>query len=239
MKRVDWGKIKKLLKHEKAKPIAFFAFYFIFFLFLAIIFRLDPKTPPSTTKSKPKNYYNLGKIEDANYHFKYDYNINGIAISFEGDKNGVRERFTKTQDNTITNYYAFKNLFMKEENNIWKKEANPYLYYNLLQVDKIREILDSATFISKTEYQDERKSYNYQISTTTLEKITNNNIIDIADIPNEITITMDDDYYVENIKYSINSYAKFLDPNINNASLAMDYSDFGNIKEIEEPENID
>ena len=237
MKKVNFKKIYEYVKDPKNKPVLFFGFYFFFFLVLAILFIISPHNKNvETTRKTPKeeHYYNLGKIEDANYHFKYTYNINNNITSFEGDRNGVRQLFTRTYGDTFNNFYGYRNLFMMENNHVWEKCDNPYVLSELFDVSVIREILEKATFMSKTEFQNKRYSYNYNISTTTLEKIINNNSIDLDDVPNEVTITMDDDYYVYKIEYNLSSFYKYKDPSSNGFSLKLEFSDFGNIKEIEE-----
>ena len=237
MKKINFRKIYEYVRDPKNKPVLFFGFYFVFFLVLAILFRMSPNTTNvKTTNKTPKSehYYNLGKIEDANYHFKYDYNINNVITSFEGDRNGVRQLFTRTFGEINNNFYGYRNLFMMENNHVSEKCDSPYVLSELFDVSVIRKILDKATFMSKTEFQNKRYSYNYNISTTTLEKIINNNSIDLDDVPNEITITMDDDYYVYKIEYNLSSFYKYKDPSSNGFSLKLEFSDFGNIKEIEE-----
>ena len=238
MKKVDVKTIYKYVRDPKNRPVLFFGFYFILFICLAVLFRIAPSTPTQTNlKTTPKNghYYNLGKLEDANYHFKYNYNVDGSTAKFEGDRNGIRQLFTRNYNNTLDNFYGYRNLFMINSNNTWIKSDNPYLYSEFLDVDVIREILKKATFMSKTEYQNKKYSYTYNISTTTLEKIINNNIIDIEDPVNEVIITMDEDYYVEKIEYNLDSFIKYQNPNSSMLRLNLEFSDFGNIKEIQEP----
>ena len=237
MKKINFRKIYEYVRDPKNKPVLFFGFYFIFFLVLAILFRMSPNTTNiKTTNKTPKSehYYNLGKIEDANYHFKYDYNVNNGLTSFEGDRNGIRQLFTRKFGDTLNNFYGYRNLFMMENNNTWEKCDSPYVLSELFDVSVIREILDKATFMSKTEFQNKRYSYNYNISTTTLEKIINNNSIDLDDVPNEVSIMMDDNYYVYKIEYKLDSFYKYKDPMSNGFRLTAEFSDFGNIKEIEE-----
>ena len=239
MKKVNIKKIYKYVRDPKNKPVLFFGFYFVLFVCLAVLFRIAPSTttPKTNLKAKPKSshYYNLGKLEDANYHFKYYYNIDGAVANFEGDRNGVRQLFIRNYNNTIDNFYGYRNLFMINSNNDWIKSDNPYLYSEFLEVDVIREILKKATFISKTEYQNKKYSYTYNISTTTLDKIINNNIIDIEDPVNEVVITMDNNYYVEKIEYKLDSFIKYQNPISHEFKLNLEFSEFGNIKEIQEP----
>lgn len=238
MKKVDFKKVYKYLRDPKNKPVLFFGFYFILFVGLAILFRITPSTPTQTnlkTTPKREHYYNLGKLEDANYHFKYNYNVDGSLANFEGDRNGIRQLFTMDYNNSLSNFYGYRNLFMINSNNTWVKSDNPYLYSEFLEVDIIREILKKATFMSKTEYQNKKYSYTYNISTTTLEKIINNNLIDIEDPVNEVIITMDEDYYVEKIEYNLDSFINYKNPNSHILKLNLEFSDFGNIKEIQEP----
>lgn len=236
MKNFDPEKISEFLKSPKSKPVLFFGFYFIFFLVLALLFRMTPATPKNQVpQARPKHYYNLGKLEDGNFHFDYKYNINNIMYTYTGDQNGVRQIFSRSSNNVVEDYYGYTNLFMQKQNGVWNKCNNPYVFYEFLDVNNIKKILSKATFMSKTEFQDESKSYTYQISTSTLEKIISNNIVDLDDVPNQIVITMDENSYVEKIDYSLNSYALYKNPNLKNVNISLSYSDFGNIKEIEEP----
>ncbi len=239
MKKINFKKIFEYIKNPKNRPVLFFGFYFVFFVVLAILFRTSPSpkdTSQATDKNIPKSehYYNLGKIEDANYHFKYEYNINNIVTSFEGDKNGVRQLFTRTVGGVSNNFYGYRNLYMMFDNNTWQKCDNPYVLVELMDTSVIREILEKATFVSKTEFQNKRYSYNYNISTETLESIINNNSIELSDNLNEVTINMDDKHYVEKIEYNLDSFYKYKDPSSTGFRLSLEFSDFGNIKEIEE-----
>lgn len=236
MKDFNEEKITEFFKNPKGKALLFFGFYLLFFIVIATSFRINSTTSKKQTPQvTPKNYYNLGKLEDGNFHFEYKYNINNIMYTYIGDQNGVRQIFSRTTNNLIEDFYGYTNLFMQKQNGVWSKSSNPYVFYDFIKIDNIKEILSKATFMSKTEYQNKSKSYTYQISTSTLEKIISNNIIDIDDVPNQIVITMDDKSYVEKIDYSLNSYAFYKNPTIKNVNISLSYSDFGNIKEIEEP----
>lgn len=238
MKRIKWKKVYKYVRDPKNKPVLFFGFYLLFFIFIAVLVRLSPvkdTRPNKDTDARGNHYYNLGKLDDTNYHFKYEYNIDSVLTSFEGERNGLRELFVRKYNNSLDNFYGYRKLYMQQLNGVWQKSDSPYLYDELFDVDVIREILENATFMSKTEYQNKSHSYTYQISTTTLEKILYNNIVDLDDIPNDVVVTMDNNYYVEEIEYKLDSFANFKNPTNKSLSLKLSYSDFGNIKEIEEP----
>lgn len=234
MKNINCKEILEFLKTPRGKAIAFFAFYLVFFLILMIAVRSGGNTASSyTTETDSKKPYNISfeKILDNNYHFKYEINLDQNTYVYEGNKNGNKELFTLGVDN----FYRKEENFLKNTNGIWLKNDNPYIMNDFLDINKITNIFDSATYISKTDYESGMKVYNFQITTNTLVKLLENIDIDIADIPNEIIVKTDEENSANEIKLDLSSYCKYKNLSSIKGEITLNYDNFGEIEEINDP----
>ena len=231
---IDYKAIIEFLKTPKGKAVMFFGFYFIFFLILSAMFRSGAVNDDSLEKSKNKNNFpfSLGKIESNNYHFKYSIDMDSKIITYEGDKYNKKELF---KFNNLS-YYRNDSVFLTNNSNIWVKCDNPYIMYEFIDIDSIKKILSKATYISKTDYESGMKVYNYQISTSTLIKVISNIDVDLDDKPNEIILKTDDRNNVNVIKYDLTSYSKYNKLANNKGEIELNYTKFGEIKKITDPE---
>ena len=78
--------------------------------------------------------------------------------------------------------------------------------------------------------------YSYKIENTTLIKLIEKKKIDLDDPVNEITFKTDEDNEVNDIKYDLSSYCKYKKLANKSCSIELEYSNFGKIKEIKQPE---
>ena len=111
-----------------------------------------------------------------------------------------------------------------------------YHFNNITEDNNISRILKKATLISKTEYETGNILYNYEITTNTINKIVNGKEIDIADIPNKIALETNEEDEVIKITYDLSSYATYINNISTTITIAIDYSNFNEIKDIEIPE---
>ena len=176
--------------------------------------------------------YSLESITNGNYHYTYKINLNNLEHIYEGDKLNSKEKFTYTYNNLSTNYYRNNDLFLKQVDSNWNKTENPYLLKEFLNIDMLKTILNSSSYVSKTEYDSEKNVYHYNISTTTLLKLLENSNIDIDDIPNEIDITTNNTK-VEQVNYKLDSYCKYMDNNLDICNIEMNYTNFNQVTSIE------
>lgn len=241
MKKTNKSMINNILKmlkeaweNPQKKAIIMLVVMFIFIVFVVSNIKENTSNIHSiNTKSSGDFQFNLDKINQKNYHFKYIVNIDNQITLYEGDCYKEKELFTK---NLGEQFYKLNDTYLNNNNGIWTKTTTPYLLDEFKNIENIELILKNATFESKTENKDQITSYSYSISTTTLIKKLELNNIDIDDIPNKINLTTDKDNNVEKIEYDLSPYGKYKNYSINNINASIEYSNFGTIKEMEDPE---
>lgn len=232
-KKIDYKQIIEFLKTPKGKATAFFGFYFVFFLVLAILFRthssLDTEYDISTKKELP---FSISKIKSGNYHYKYTNLYDNNSDNYEGDKNGTKELF-KAND---IEYFKDGDIYFTNNSNVWVKTDNPYRIEPFILINNIEKIAEKAKFISKTEYESGMNVYTYQISTTSLLKIIDKEKVDLDDPVNEIVFKTNENNEVNDIKYDLTSYYKYKNVSTKNNTIELEYSNFGKVKDIKQPE---
>ena len=129
--------------------------------------------------------------------------VDDKTVSYVGNRYEDREEFTK---DSLMKYYSESNNFFINNNGVWIKADNPYLYDKFYSPDNISTLLASASYSSKTEYDSGKKVYNFIISSASINKIFEGVDLDIEEIPNEIIVNVNEDGYVNKIKFNLNSY---------------------------------
>ena len=107
---------------------------------------------------------------------------------------------------------------------------------NFLDINKIVDIALKSKIVSKTQYESGMRVYTYQISTTTLVKLLERENIDLDDPVNKIIFKTDETNRVNDIKYNLTSYCKYKNISKNTCKIELEYSKFGKIKDIKDPE---
>ena len=230
--------IKNLWKSPRGKAIVFFLLYFIFFFVLIVFIRGGyEENPTSPTTDSLNTEYKITGITNGNYHFTREEVINGITTTFTGDKNNNKTNGLMATGTTFSNYFIYDNINLIQIGEDYEVAESLYHFNNLTDDQAISKILKNATLISKTEYEIGTTFYNYQISTNTLDQLSNNTNIDIADIPNNITLETNEDNEVVKITYDLSSYATYIYQVPSTVNITISYSNFGEIGEIAIPEN--
>lgn len=232
--------IKDLSKSKRGRAVLFFVFYFIFFFVLISLIRSNYNTNRETTDNNTNNVsteYKLDGIINGNYHFVREENINGIDSNFTGDKADNRIEGIMTRDNTFYNYFIYDNINLIKISDKYEVTTDLYQFNNITDDNNISKFLRRATLISKTEYETGNISYNYEITTNTIDEILNGTNIDIDDIPNSITLETNEDDEVVKIIYNLSSYSSYINGVPSNSSITITYSDFGEIEPLEIPES--
>ena len=229
--------IKKILKNPQYRGIIVLALYFVFFLIIIIGLRTTNSNSSSSNQQKTdSNFeYDLTIINSNNYYFSYEVDLNNNKIVYDGKKYADKEMFTKTSDSGVESFYNYNDNYFKNINNVWSKTENPYLFPGFRTYSVIEKLLTTATYESKTEFNNKSKIYNYQISTTSINKIVDKINIDIADNPNTILITTNEQNQVIRIEMNLNSYISYKNQSNNQLKLILNYSKFGEVEEIEDP----
>lgn len=230
--------LKEAWTDPRKKAIVILGCYFVFFVILIAMLRIN-----NTNNSKKMDniyktsntVYSLDKLKEKNYRFIYEIEEDSTTFVISGEQVGDFLEFSIKDRAGITNYYKDSKEWLKEENKEWIKVDNPIKYDYILNIDAIENILDKATYISKTEYQDKNNDLNYEISTTTLCELIDNRHIDIDDSPNIITVSVNDKNSVEAIELDLSSYFTYLNNRKSKVVFKLSYNDIGNVKEILNP----
>ena len=225
-------KVMAFLKTPRGKAVLFFGIYFIFFIGLAIFSRVAGTGNSITPQLSVSPYtYSLEQIANHNYHYQYQYLIDGSTITFEGDRNNNKSLFS----DGVISYYQKDDLFMKSQDGLWIKCDNPYIFPLLLDDSVLHTIISSDTYVSKTELATGEEEINLQITTTTLVKILDGLDVDLDDPVNTIQLKKDSSGEVVEVRYDFTSYALYHGRCSSSFQLILSYSNFGNVKEIQDP----
>lgn len=227
--------IKKIGKSKRGKALLFFIFYFIFFFLIISLIRTNYASNRNTSNNDTNNIYakyKLDGIENGNYHFIREENINGVITNFTGNKANNKIEGVMASENAFNNYFIYDNINLIKINDNYEVTSDLYHFNNITDDKIIRNVLKRATLISKTEYETGNTSYNYQITTNTIDEIINSTNIDIADIPNTITLETNEEDEVIKITYDLTSYATYTYQVPSTVNITISYSNFN---EIEEP----
>lgn len=231
--------IKNLYNSRRGRAILFFVFYFVFFFVLISLIRTNYSSNNHiniSNDNKVNTEYKLDGIESGNYHFTREENINGIITKFTGDKSEEKTEGIMTSNNIFYSYFIYDNINLIKTIDKYEVTSELYHFNNITDDNNISRILKKATLISKTEYETGNILYNYEITTNTINKIVNGKEIDIADIPNKIALETNEEDEVIKITYDLSSYATYINNISTTITIAIDYSNFNEIKDIEIPE---
>lgn len=217
--------------YSQQKAWLFLIAYFIFFT--AVIISIRSNNSNNSTKEKEKEFvFNFERIEKGNYTFQYQLLMDNNQVIYEGKRNKEKSLFTKNSNGIIENYFESSDLYVKQVNNLWIKEVNPYPIPKLIDMDYLKGILQKATYDSKTNYSNKSQMYTYQISTTTLMESYENKQIDIADQVNKISISFDSNKDVEKIEYDFTPYAQYNKIATTTYRFTMTFDNFSDVEEL-------
>lgn len=240
IERKKWLKtIKQLWKNPRGRSTIFFAGYIIFFAFIIITLRSNHQTNNKhkldSIKQNVNINYKLDKIYQGNYYFSRIENLNGQITKFEGKSNDQKSEVLMMKGEQFTNFFMYNSIITQQVDGKYKVASDPYILGNLGIYRYINAILEQATFISKTDYNNGTSKYQYEISTTTLAKILDNIEIDIADIPNKIELEVQQDKNVVGIIYHVDAYASYLMQIPTNLNISLSFDRFGEVETLNVP----
>lgn len=231
--------IKELYKSKRGRALLFFLFYIIFFVIIISMIRSSYNERPNydDKESNINVEYKLDGIEKGNYHFTREENINGEITNFTGDKSNNRIEGVMTNNNTFYNYFIYDSINLIKTTDKYEITNELYHFNNITDDKTIKNIINKSTLISKTEYETGNISYNYEVTTNTIDSILNNTNIDIDMPTNKITLEANEEDEVIKITYDLSSYATYINNTPMTMSISINYSNFGEIEDIEIPEN--
>lgn len=226
-------KIKEIKEQKNCKAILFFGFYMIFFLVLILTIKFSEKRPlPSADEYEKGSKYTfyLDNIAGNNYHYVYTITQDGVKYEYDGVKYNEQELFKFN----LKDYYRNDDNFFIN-NGIWLKNESPYVYDKFLDINNVAQIIEAATYDSKTSYDNGREIYNFLISSNTLNQKLDNIDSDYFEEPNEIVVSTDKDKYVEEIIFNLDSYCTMNKFCQNSLEIKLAYDRFEEIEEIKNP----
>lgn len=211
----------------RTKGIIFFVVYGIFFAVLILALRNHPvEEKPVDDRS-----YSFQRINALNYHFQYTLEENGNTIIYEGDRLQEKAKFTMQYGNTQRTFFDNNGTVLEYIDKWSLSEGTPYYYPEFLDVKTINQLIKNGKFLSKTEYNNQERVLKYQISTTTLLELLKDTVVDLADQPNEISLSLKDGEVYE-IKIDLSSYASHLANETKLTTYTLNYSNFGMVKQV-------
>lgn len=241
MKKTDEKK-EKIVKTENqpAKTAGFLIFYVIFFLVIVFLLRTGYKeNSKKITRTNSGYGYNfkLTRLENKNYHFIFTEEKNNVITIYEGERNKEILSYRKSGVVSTQYYQDYNKVKVKNPNTLmWEDSPNPMTFSNFINPNYIKNIINRATYISKTMYVDtEETSYNYEVTTSTLLKVFEDKEIDLDDEVNIVSVMLDKEGKIKEINYDLTSYYKYIDPTTITYKLSTKYSEYDEIKEIDIP----
>lgn len=224
--------IKEFSKAKNGKPILFFGFYFFFFVFLFLFIRFtgDKDFMNQEYEKGRASQFNSSLLLGKNYYYDYKINLDGTLHDYYGKRYQDIELF-KYNNNEF--YRNGNDYFIN--NSPWVKCDNPYLFYEIIDVDNLSNILNNATLITKDKSEEGKLTYKYQISTNTINKLLYNLDTDFDEIPNEIDILLDGSSGTNTIEMNLNSFCLLDNKCSNNLSINLSYEMFNSVKNIDNP----
>ena len=229
--------IKELTKTPRGRGILFFVAYFFFFLGVILLVRFSERGEVIGTGYDKSNSYqfSISNIASNNYNFNYEVLIDNNTISYQGKRYEDKELFSLNSGGVSTQYYSNDDNYLINNNGLWIKSDNPYKYSEFFDINNISNIIDKATYISKTNYESGKETYNFQVATSTLNEVFGESIVDIEEIPNEIVLSTDENKYTNEIIFRLDSYCKYKNICQSSMKITLSYSDYGDIEEIDSP----
>ena len=229
--------IQKVWQEPKGKALVFFAFYFFFFLFIAISYRSAAEHPKQsftfpTTNFESKKNYTIDSLVNGNYQFTYQEFVNDVSKEFTGK---CYQKMKQLTSSTQEEYFLYSGISLVHQNDVWQVSANPFHLRELMEEEKIEELLSKATFISKTVYSDDSSLYRYEVSTSTLSTLYQKESIDIADAPNTIELLVGKDKNIQSIHYDFSSYESYLKGSPQSFTATVLYANYGEVEAFEIP----
>ena len=227
-------KIKEMSKDTKGKAVLFFGFYIIFFagVFLFINLTDSKLTYGDDYERSTVSYtFNLDNIFKENYSFTYDITLDNNFYSYFGAKKEEVESF---KYNNLDYYRDGEKFLVKKDE--WIEAENPYVYREYLNNKNIKMILENAYFVSKTVYESGKNTFNFAISSNTLNNLLYGLNTDFDEVPNEIIISTDENKNVNNIIFNLNSLCKNNDFCNYGFKVDLKFDNFGDIEGILDPQ---
>lgn len=216
--------LDSLQTDPKQSAKAFWGFYGIFFFLIFLLFVFGKKNPPYEYETEEEVTMRLNK----NYLFDYKVTLDDEVFDYYGKKDQDTELF-KFNNN---DYYFNESFYIKKDS--WEEVDNPYKFYEFLNYDNYRLIINNAYYDSKDDVNNDNMEWHYKISSNTLNELLYSKNTDFEELPNDIYVTLGQDDFIKNITFNLDNFC--LNNNLCQKSLKIELS-FDMIDEIKEIDN--
>ena len=170
--------LKEFRKRPYGNAVLFFGFYLIFFVALAIFFRVVDTEEVEEVK-KEENKVNIEEVLNNDYTFTYEVNLDEKISVYTGKK----------KNNKI----------------IFNEEDNTILFPEFFDEKNIDLLINNSYYESQTTYESGKITYNLLLSSNTINKLINKIETDIEEEANQINISKDNDDTIS-INLKLDSY---------------------------------
>lgn len=236
-KKVDYKekfqKFNEFRKTPRGGAALFFGFYFFFFLFIAILARMggSRSTYSDSDPFEDKPYsFEIHSLLDYNYSYHYIITEDQTIYDSVGKKNGEKESFTFQKKE----YYAQEDSYFVKDG-IWMKSENPYVYHDFLDVSTLLDLIDVSFYESTISYESGKHTYNFLLSTNTINQKLQGVNSDFLEEPNQIIVSTDEENRINQIVLQLDSYCTLNKLCSNHLKIELQYDQFGEIEDIESP----
>lgn len=229
--------LKELMSTPRGKAIVFFGAYLIFFMIIAISARSGNGNGSNVNRvyeTGDEKSFSMANIESNNYKYNYKIMIDDNYFTYNGIRYNEKEKFSCTN---LIEFYKEDSNYFSNTNGVWIKSENPFIYSQFLDIKNINNLIENATYISTTSFENGDIDYNFKISSATISKLFDNIDLDVSEEPNEIIIRTDETNYTKEIEFKLNSYCLHKSICTNKMSIKLSYSMAGEIEDITSPLN--
>ena len=224
--------IKEIQENPKGKAIWFFIFYAFFFLIIVCILFFGKKdyTIAEDYERGIATDYSSKLLLGDNYSFTYTITLDDKIYQYQGKKMKNVESFQYTNKN----YYRVGDDFYVEDE-IWSKCESPYLYSEFLNSNNIELLIHLASYLSKTSYESGKMTFNYLLSTNTINKEIYNIESDFLEEPNQVIVSTDENQNVNQVLFLLDSYCSLNQNCMKSLKIDIQFDEVGKIEKIDNP----
>lgn len=229
------SELKELMSTPRGKAIVFFGAYLIFFIIIAVSARSGGgSSNPSDRVYETGNEksFSMANIESNNYKYNYKIMIDDNYVTYNGIRYNNKEKFSCTN---LAEFYKEDNNYFSNTSGLWIKSENPFIHDKFLDIKNINSLIENATYVSTTTFENGDIDYNFKISSASISKLFDNIDLDVSEEPNEIIVRTDETNYTKEIEFKLNSYCLHRSICTNKMSIKLSYSMVGEIEDITSP----
>jgi len=217
--------IVELFKNKQYYAILNLSFYSLLIIALIIFVRVgsgnatgrqDQNIDGNTTASEVAGF---DYIKNKNFEFSYNLKIDSSDLLYEGKQSGNKILFKDLTNNN--NYFVNEDIYLVKQESQYILTESPLQYFNYLAVDLIENIL-KATKSDENELVISLKEFLTIIGDNTDYNSDDDIIINLVQQNNNIS----------RIEMDITSYIQLTKPEIENAFLVLNYSNFNLVEDI-------